>query len=248
MKILIIDDEFVSLMKLTSILDEYGDCIHATHGKQSVEIFNKALKEQAPFTVIFIDIYLPDILGTKLLSYLNSKEKKAKIKPSKKIIITAKSSLQNVKEATRNHCDAFLVKPIKKDALLKRLAEIGVIELEQEEEKEVIDTPFGEIEDTESFNLLDEAKELEPPEDEETEKKDKKEKKSEKKDDIFEELIPPVEKERLKKEIREEKDELFSLCQKDRIMLRYYDAIIEEEIEERWNEQKTNNSRETEQD
>lgn len=233
MKSLIIDDEFVSLMKLSSILSNYGECVHATHGKQSIDLFNKALKMNAPFNLVVIDIYLPDILGTKLLSYLNTKERKANVQPSIKIIITAKSSLKNVKEATKNHCNAFILKPIKKDNFLKKLIDLDLVEGEKTVDEPELTSDENEetqeIEADSSLSILSEAQSLE------TETKISN-------GVIMDDKIPPAEKEKLKKEIKAEKRELFKMCNNDRVMMRYFEAIVDEEIETRWHEQKTNNS------
>lgn len=239
MKTLIIDDEFVSLMKLTSLLEDFGDCTHATHGKQSVELFNKAIMDQTPFNLIIIDIYLPDILGTKLLDYLNNKEKRSKIKQSKKIIITAKSSLKNVQEATKHNCDAFIVKPIKRDSFIQKLIDLGLVTGTKSNES----IQEEEVQMDLSFSILDEAKLLEDEVKKEEEINNKRNKTVDKIENgvIVKEVIPPVIKEQLKQKIKEEKQDLFKMCNSDRIMMRYFDAIIEETIEERWNEQKTSN-------
>lgn len=72
-----------------------------------------------------MDIKLPDMEGTKLLTMM--KEATPKMV---KIIVTGYPSLRNAVEAVNNHADAYVFKPVDVDSLLK------TIKLHLEKQKE----------------------------------------------------------------------------------------------------------------
>lgn len=126
MRFLVVDDEFAALTKMTSILSNYGECEAATHGRQALSMFIQALADNKPYDLVTIDIDMPEISGLDLLRAFCTKEIAEHSTPAKKIMITADSSLGSIKTAMKN-CDGFLVKPVKKQVILDKLRELGII-------------------------------------------------------------------------------------------------------------------------
>jgi two-component system, chemotaxis family, chemotaxis protein CheY len=131
MKTLAVDDEFVALSKMTAILSTFGECDAATNGEQAFEMYMKALEGVHPYELVTIDIEMPGMDGLTLLARICEEEKRQQARGARKIMISAASSAGNVKAAAVHRCDGFLVKPIKNQALLQKLAEIGLIQGEQ---------------------------------------------------------------------------------------------------------------------
>lgn len=127
MRILIVDDEFVALTKMVKWLSEYGQCDVATNGKQAYDMFLKALGKLEPYDLITIDIVMPGINGFMLLKLICAKEQNTRVTPSKKIMVSEQGCPSNVIHARIHHCDAFIVKPVKKEILKNKLIEIGII-------------------------------------------------------------------------------------------------------------------------
>ena len=127
MKILVVDDEFVALTKLTTILSKHGKCDAATNGSQAFKLFGDAITNFQPYNLVTIDINLPDMNGLELLKSLIGIEKDKKVIPAKKIVISADSSTDSIHRAVRNACDAFLVKPVQRQVLDKKLKELGLV-------------------------------------------------------------------------------------------------------------------------
>jgi two-component system chemotaxis response regulator CheY len=125
-KILAIDDEFAALTKMKTLLSEYGQCEVATSGGQSIALVKYALAEGKYFDLITIDIELPDIDGITLLSQILKEEEKHDCH-SVKIIVSAVSTTTNVCRAANNHCDGFLVKPVKRQMLHEKLSSLGFL-------------------------------------------------------------------------------------------------------------------------
>ena len=95
------DDQKIQAM-LSEILTDKGysvTCVGA--GKEAVDESFKQL-----FNLAFIDIHLPDMEGTELLSKLKKSEPEMI-----KIIITGNATLNNSIEATNKGMDGYIVKP-----------------------------------------------------------------------------------------------------------------------------------------
>jgi two-component system, chemotaxis family, chemotaxis protein CheY len=128
MKTLVVDDEFVALSKMTGILSAFGECDAATSGEQAYEMYAKALGSAHPYELVTIDIEMPGMDGLTLLATMCEEEVRRQAYSAKKVMISAASSVDNVRNAALNRCNAFLVKPVKKQALLQKLLEMGMIQ------------------------------------------------------------------------------------------------------------------------
>ncbi len=130
MRILVVDDEFVALTKISTLLSQYGECDAATSGKQASELFFKAIDAGNPYHLVTIDINMPEGNGFELMKTLSRLEERRGITPAKKIIISASSDTRSVLLAARKKCDGFLVKPVKRDALENKLRELELLAVE----------------------------------------------------------------------------------------------------------------------
>jgi len=112
--ILIVDDNESILETLSAILEEKGYITDtAKTGREAIE------KSKTNFyNLALLDIKLPDIEGTKLLT------KMKETKPNMvKIMITGYASLQNAIEALNLGADAYIMKPVNPESLLKVINE-----------------------------------------------------------------------------------------------------------------------------
>lgn len=113
-KVLIIDDDHEILKTLSVVLRDAGYSVDtAENGGEAVE------KSKANFyNVALIDIRLPDMEGTKLLTALDETTPKII-----KIIVTGYPSLQNAVEAVNKGADGYLIKPANAEQLLSMIRE-----------------------------------------------------------------------------------------------------------------------------
>jgi len=141
-RILIVDDDESIREVLTSILTDEGYIVDA------VDTGEKAIKAtyEKFYNLVLIDIRLPDMEGTKLLTEL-----KDTVPKMRKIIITGYPTLQNAIEAVNRGADAYIVKPINMDEALKTIRE--QLQKQAEEKKyseqkmvEFIETRVKELE------------------------------------------------------------------------------------------------------
>ena len=113
-RILIVDDDENIRNTMKAILEDEGYCVDlAASGNEAV------LKtEQSTYNVALLDIRLPDMEGTRLLKLM-----KASVPRTRKIMVTGYPSMQNAITALNKNADAYLVKPINVESLLKTVKE-----------------------------------------------------------------------------------------------------------------------------
>ena len=111
-RILIVDDEESIRKVLETILEEEGFTVDtAGSGKEAIEKSN-----DRTYNLALIDIRLPDMDGTELLSAMrNTTPEMAKI------IITGYPSLQNAIEAVNKGADNYILKPFKVQNVLRTI-------------------------------------------------------------------------------------------------------------------------------
>jgi DNA-binding NtrC family response regulator len=109
-RVLVIDDDEGIRKVVAEALKSEGYLVDtASNGKEAVE------KSQTNFyNLSLVDIRLPDMEGTKLLTSM-----KETTPPMVKIILTGYPALQNAIDAVNKGADAYLVKPINMDELLR---------------------------------------------------------------------------------------------------------------------------------
>ena len=140
---LVIDDDKSIRTTLEAILWGEGYYVDtAENGKQAIEKTNSSY-----YNVALIDIRLPDIEGTELLTRMKDTTPKMR-----KIIITGYPTLQNAIEAVNKEADAYILKPFD---VKKALGTIRQQLRKQEAEKRFSQAKVAEFIETR-------VKELEP--------------------------------------------------------------------------------------
>lgn len=125
MNFLVIEDEMTALIKMKAMLNAYGEGTGVTNGYQALEQCAAAIKKGTPFDLITIDIGLPKVSGLQVLQAINKLESDNKVPASKKIMVTASGTKDNLIKATSSGCDGFMVKPVRKDTLEEKMAALG---------------------------------------------------------------------------------------------------------------------------
>ena len=108
--ILIVDDDVKIREMLSDILTDKGYSVKSVgNGKEAIDESFRQL-----FNLALIDIYLPDMEGTELLTKLRRSEPEMI-----KIIITGNATLDNSITAANKGVDGFIVKPFDPKKLIK---------------------------------------------------------------------------------------------------------------------------------
>jgi len=131
MRILIVEDDFVSRRLLQMILSPYGSCDIGVDGKEALEAFGLAWEESQPYDLICLDIMMPEMDGQEALKEIRELEAEKGIhglNGVKIIITTALDDRKNIIKAFKGQCEAYLVKPINKERLLEQIRALGLLE------------------------------------------------------------------------------------------------------------------------
>ncbi len=132
-RILVVDDDETIRKTMRAILEDEGYSVDlAATGKEAIQ-----KTEKTAYNIALLDIRLPDIEGIDLLKQL-----KDCIPRTRKIMVTGYPSMQNAIAAVNKNADAYLIKPVDVEKLLK------VVEAQlrlQEDEKQFSEVKVAEF-------------------------------------------------------------------------------------------------------
>jgi len=143
-RILVVEDDQTVKKTFKEILEKEGYTVEtAENGEEAIEKSNINI-----YNLALVDIRLPDMEGTKLLTMMRETTPKMR-----KIIITGYPSLENAIEAVNKGADGYIVKPVlDMKELINKVKEH--LKKQQEERKygeekvkEFIETRARELED-----------------------------------------------------------------------------------------------------
>ena len=130
MKFLIVEDDPDCQKLLQVYLSTYAELHTADNGRDAVLAYTDSLDAGEPFKLICMDIMMPGMDGHEALAAIRRLETDrglARHQWVKVIMTTALKDSDHAKKAFFNEgCEAYLVKPIKKQALVKWLEQLGV--------------------------------------------------------------------------------------------------------------------------
>ena len=128
MKILIVDDEFVSRKTLQKLMDSFGQCEVVENGGAAITAFEKARDDMVPFDLITLDISMPDMDGVEVLLRIRdieNKQKYTKLKRAKVMMVTASADKDTVARCVEAGCDNYVVKPLDRETIINKLQTLG---------------------------------------------------------------------------------------------------------------------------
>ena len=131
MKILIVEDDFISRRLLKELLAKYGECDIATNGVEAVEAFRLALDSNLPYHLICMDIMMPNMDGQEALRLIRELETERNIHGDREVKVIMTTALDDPKSVIdayyRGGATSYLVKPIIKDNLMDEISAFGLL-------------------------------------------------------------------------------------------------------------------------
>jgi two-component system chemotaxis response regulator CheY len=133
MRSLVVDDDYISRLKLKNILAEYGDCDAVPTGTLALEMFEAAYKELVPYDLVSTDINMPGMGGLALIRKIRKIEMDygTRLQNTVKILaVTVKQDSGTVLSSVKEGCEYYLVKPVTPENVSHAIEKLGL----QEEE------------------------------------------------------------------------------------------------------------------
>jgi two-component system chemotaxis response regulator CheY len=130
MRILVVDDEFVSREKLTAILSAHGNCDAAPDGRTALEMVEKAYRDGNPYELVTMDLNMPDMSGHVVVQEMRHWEQGnpqiANGYAASVLIITATKEIRDVMESFDEGAEAYIVKPVTPENVAEAIGKINL--------------------------------------------------------------------------------------------------------------------------
>jgi two-component system, chemotaxis family, chemotaxis protein CheY len=130
MRVLIVEDDFVGSRLMKKFLEADCFCHLAFDGREAIDAFEAALKEEKPYDLLFLDIMMPEVNGVDVLKTIRKMEEDRGIPAEegvKVIMTTAMNDADVIMESFNARCDSYMVKPIRKDKLFEEIENLGLL-------------------------------------------------------------------------------------------------------------------------
>ncbi len=121
MRILIVDDDYVSRTKLKKLLSEYGDCDVAPSGEIAIQLVEEADNAGFQYGLITMDINMPQISGHEALKKIMEIDSHIKI-----LMLTIQKAFKEVVNSYKEGCSWYITKPVDAQKLEDALKEVGI--------------------------------------------------------------------------------------------------------------------------
>ena len=129
MKILIVDDELVSRKKMEKILERYAECRAADSGTAAINAYTESILTGEHFGLITLDVSMPDMEGTDVLSTIRMVERGNGIADEKRVkilMVTSHADQGTVLTSIKGGCDDYIVKPFSPERVVRKLDQLGL--------------------------------------------------------------------------------------------------------------------------
>lgn len=132
-KILVVDDSGLQADILESTLNDLGarNVTKTVNGVHALKYFGDALGTENPYSLVFLDIVMPEMDGQEALKRMRALEKNSGIPEKIKARIVMTTSLDSpesmIAALIEGGCDDYIVKPVYTDSLKAVLSRLGFL-------------------------------------------------------------------------------------------------------------------------
>lgn len=148
LKALVVDDAVVCRKRIDMLLRNFFQVTQAANGAEGVQLYKQSVESGRPFTLVTMDINMPELDGHQALDEIRNFEAEYGIDGLdgvKVIMTTSQDSSKHVLKAFRQGCEAYVVKANMGEKLLEEIAGLGLLHVKHYMQKNPlyvrIDTP-----------------------------------------------------------------------------------------------------------
>jgi len=128
LRFLVVEDDPTAGSLLQYILAQHGNCLLCETGAEGLSAVEAAYAKNAPFDLVILDLFLPDVHGDEILREIRHLEAQKGLSDSDErthvLINTASRDMDQLRQSLGLEPDGYLLKPVNVDALLRRIAEL----------------------------------------------------------------------------------------------------------------------------
>nr|MEE4267848.1 response regulator [Candidatus Krumholzibacteria bacterium] len=129
MRILVVEDDFISRRLLCRFLEGFGECDVAINGQEALTAVEHAIVADEHYDLICLDIMMPEMDGHESLKRIRELEAKNGTPVGQGARIVMTTSLEdhkNIRSAFSSSADGYVVKPVDKKKLISTLKDLGL--------------------------------------------------------------------------------------------------------------------------
>lgn len=130
MRCLIADDEYISRRVVSELMRPWAEIEAVASGEEALLASCLAMDSSSPFDLVLLDIEMPGMDGHEALRCLRREEQRRGLSGTKAaavIMTTVRDDPASVFAAFRDQCEAYLIKPVKRENLERELRQLRLI-------------------------------------------------------------------------------------------------------------------------
>ncbi|MFP4052524.1 MAG: response regulator [Phycisphaerae bacterium] len=128
MRILVVDDEYVSRTKLKALLSGHGDVDAVPDGETALRMFDRARQESVPYALVTMDVNMPDMNGQEVVRRMREIEQggDSSVSEAKILMVTVTSNSRDIMSSFREGAEWYIVKPVTPEKISEALEKIAL--------------------------------------------------------------------------------------------------------------------------
>jgi two-component system chemotaxis response regulator CheY len=130
-KILIVEDDYISRRNLKELLADLGKCDIAINGQEAIDSFIHAHQIKQPYELICMDLMMPVIDGMAALQSIRQQEREMKIPPALTVKVLMTTAVDDPHTVIRSFYEgeatSYIVKPVTRQKLVKELNQLKLM-------------------------------------------------------------------------------------------------------------------------
>jgi len=132
LRFLIVDDDPDIRFLLSALLSPYAVCEEAGDGPQALTMVREALTAGRPYRLVLLDLMMPGQDGLQALQDMRKLEAEFRVQPADSLTALMITAVDDPDIIWGAHFDGlaagYMVKPVKREVLLRRLREMEIIQ------------------------------------------------------------------------------------------------------------------------